>query len=120
MWAIEALGRGADRGRYQLRYAGRASSALIIGEPFLAAELVFIALVGEVLEALTFARTQKEIHRLLEHAPKMARVRRDGEEIEIPAGQVAVGDVVIVAEGEKIPVDGPVVEGRVFGRSVGR
>ena len=108
--AIEALvaGRiGAD-----IALAQACIAALIIGEPFVAAEVVFIALVGEVLEAVTFARTQKEIHRLLEHAPKMARVRRDGEEIEIPAGQVAVGDVVIVAEGEKIPVDGPVVEGR--------
>ena len=108
--AIEALvaGRiGAD-----IALAQACIAALIIGEPFVAAEVVFIALVGEVLEAVTFARTQKEIHRLLEHAPKLARVRRDGEEVEIPAGQVIVGDVVIVAEGEKIPVDGPVVEGR--------
>ncbi len=108
--AIEALAAG--RIGADIALAQACLAALIIGEPFVAAEVVFIALVGEVLEALTFARTQKEIHRLLEHAPKLARVRRDGEEIKIPAGQVVVGDLVIVAEGEQIPVDGPVVVGR--------
>ncbi len=108
--AIEALAHG--RIGADIALAQACLAALVIGEPFVAAEVVFIALVGEVLEAVTFARTQKEIHRLLEHAPKLARVRRDGEEIEIPAGQVVVGDLVIVAEGEKIPVDGPVVVGR--------
>jgi Cu+-exporting ATPase len=108
--ALEALfaGRiGAD-----IALAQACIAALIIGEPFVAAEVVFIALVGEVLEAVTFARTQREIHRLLEQAPKTARVRRDGSEIEIPASQVMVGDVVIVAEGERIPVDGSVITGR--------
>ncbi|HEY2157986.1 MAG TPA: cation-translocating P-type ATPase family protein, partial [Isosphaeraceae bacterium] len=108
--AIEAMAAG--RIGADIALAQACLAALIIGEPFVAAEVVFIALVGEVLEAVTFARTQKEIHRLLEHAPKLARVRRDGEEVEIPAGQVVVGDLVIVAEGEKIPVDGPVVVGR--------
>src|ERR1700760_1906430 len=108
--AIEALvaGRiGAD-----IALAQACIAALIIGEPFVAAEVVFIALVGEVLEAVTFARTQREIHRLLEHAPKRARVRRDGRAVGVPAGRVVVGDAVIVAEGEQIPVDGPVVVGR--------
>jgi Cu+-exporting ATPase len=108
--ALEALfaGRiGAD-----IALAQACIGALIIGEPFVAAEVVFIALVGEVLEAITFARTQKEIHRLLEQAPKTARVRRDGVEIEIPAAHVLVGDIVIVSEGERIPVDGKVIEGR--------
>lgn len=108
--ALEALfaGRiGAD-----IALAQACIAALIIGEPFVAAEVVFIALVGEVLEAFTFARTQREIHRLLEQAPKTARVRRDGGEVEIPASRVVVGDVVIVAEGERIPVDGPVLVGR--------
>jgi Cu+-exporting ATPase len=79
--ALEALfaGRiGAD-----IALAQACIAALIIGEPFVAAEVVFIALVGEVLEAVTFARTQREIHRLLEQAPKTARVRRDGVEIVV-------------------------------------
>ena len=53
-------------------------AALVIGQPFVAAEVVFIALVGEVLEAVTFDRTQRAIHRLLDQTPRTARVRRDG------------------------------------------
>ena len=108
--AIEALvaGRiGAD-----IALAQACIAAIVIGEPFVAAEVVFIALVGEVLEAITFARTQKEVRRLIEQAPRTARVRRDGAEIEIPAAQVVVGDLVIVAEGERIAVDGAVASGR--------
>ena len=87
-------------------------AALVIGQPFVAAEVVFIALVGEVLEAITFERTQRAIHRLLDQTPRTARVRRDGVESEIPASQVVVGDLVIIAAGERVPVDGPVVAGR--------
>ena len=108
--ALEALagGRiGAD-----IALAQACLAAIVIGEPFVAAEVVFIALVGEVLEALTFARTQKAIGRLLDQAPRTARVRRDGGERMIPAHQVEVGDLVLVAAGERVPVDGPVVAGR--------
>ena len=75
----------------------------MIGQPFVAAEVVFIALVGEVLEAVTFARTQRAIHRLLEQRAELARVRRDGVECEIPAAQVVVGDLVIVRPGRRSP-----------------
>jgi P-type Cu+ transporter len=108
--ALEALvhGRiGAD-----IALAQACLAALVIGQPFVAAEVVFIALVGEVLEAITFERTQRAIHRLLDQTPRTARVRRDGVEREIPAGQVVVGDLVIVRVGERVPVDGPVVAGR--------
>ena len=108
--AIEALIQGSIGADVALAQACLA--ALIIGEPFVAAEVVFIALVGEVLEAITFDRTQKAIHRLLDSTPRTARVRRDGRELEIPAGEVAVGDLVIVRPGEKIPVDGSVILGR--------
>ncbi len=108
--AIEALIQGSVGADVALAQACLA--ALIIGEPFVAAEVVFIALVGEVLEAITFDRTQKAIHRLLDSTPRTARVRRDGRELEIPAGEVAVGDLVIVRPGEKIPVDGSVILGR--------
>ena len=108
--ALEALfqGRiGAD-----IALAQACLAALIIGQPFVAAEVVFIALVGEVLEAVTFDRTQRALHRLLDQAPRTARVRRDDEEMEVPASQVVAGDLVIVRPGEKIPVDGPVIAGR--------
>jgi len=87
-------------------------AALVLGQPFVAAEVVFIALVGEVLEAVTFARTRKALGRLVEQTPRTARIRRDGEEIEVPARDVVIGDLVIVGPGERIPVDGPIVAGR--------
>jgi len=108
--ALEALAQkriGAD-----IALAQACIAALVIGQPFVAAEVVFIALVGEVLEAITFDRTQRAIHRLLDQTPRTARVRRDGVETEIPAHQVVVGDLVIVRPGERVPVDGPVVVGR--------
>jgi len=108
--ALEALAHkriGAD-----FALAQACLAAIVIGQPFVAAEVVFIALVGEVLEAVTFARTQREIGRLLDQTPRTARVRRDGVEREIPVAEVVVGDLVLVREGERVPVDGPVVLGR--------
>jgi P-type Cu+ transporter len=87
-------------------------AAGLMGEYFVAAEVVFIALVGECLEAFTFERAQRSIQKLLEYRPSTARVVCDGEEIEIPADAVRVGDVLIVRPGEKIAADGVVVAGR--------
>ena len=108
--AVEALSEG--RIGADIALAQACVAAIIIGQPFVAAEVVFIALVGEVLEAVTFARTQREIHRLLDQTPRTARVRRDGMEAEIPVAQVVPGDVVLVRAGERVPVDGPVLAGR--------
>jgi Cu+-exporting ATPase len=108
--AVEALVQG--RVGADIALAQACLAAIIIGQPFVAAEVVLIALVGEVLEAVTFSRTQKEIHRLLDQTPRSARVRRDGSEREIPVTQVVVGDLVIVGAGERVPVDGPVLAGR--------
>ena len=92
---------GAD-----LALAQASLAALILGQPFVAAEVVFIALLGEVLEAWTFSRARRAMGRLVEQTPRTARVRRDGQEVEIPAHQVVVGDRVIVRPGERVPVDG--------------
>ena len=108
--AVEALAQG--RIGADIALAQACLAAIIIGQPFVAAEVVFIALVGEVLEAVTFSRTQKEIHRLLDQTPRLARVRRDGGEVEVPVAQVVPGDVVLVRAGERVPVDGPVLVGR--------
>src|SRR3954469_18358406 len=71
-------------------------AAAILGEYFVAAEVVFIALVGECLEAFTFDRAQRAIQKLLEYRPRTARVIRDGREIEVAADALAVGDVIAV------------------------
>jgi Cu+-exporting ATPase len=108
--ALQSLLRG--RVGADLALAQACLAALILGQPFVAAEVVFIALVGEVLEAWTFARTRRALGGLVERAPRTARVRRDGHEVEIAADHVAVGDHVVVLPGERIPVDGTVLAGR--------
>lgn len=87
-------------------------AALVLGEYWVGAEVVLIALVGESLEALTFARTHREIHRILELRPRRVRVRRGEQIVEIAVGQVAAGDVVVLRPGDRVPVDGTVLTGR--------
>ncbi|MDR7484096.1 MAG: heavy metal translocating P-type ATPase [Armatimonadota bacterium] len=72
--------------------------------------IVFI-LLGRYLEALAKGRTSDAIRRLMGLQAKTARVIRDGAEVDIPVEDVAPGDVVLVRPGEKIPVDGVVLEG---------
>jgi Cu+-exporting ATPase len=106
--------RGLVHGRVgaDLALAQAALAALVLRQPFVAAEVVFIALLGEVLEAWTFARTRRALGKLVDQTPRLARVRRDGQEIEVPANEVRVGDRVIIRPGERVPVDGTVVAGR--------
>ncbi|WP_169975061.1 cation-translocating P-type ATPase family protein [Tautonia rosea] len=108
--ALEALVKGRVGADVALAVA--ALAALALREPFVAAEVVFIAMVGEVLEAITANRAMKSIRRLFDQAPRVARVRRDGQVVEIPPHEVKAGEVVVVAAGERIPVDGEIVSGR--------
>ncbi len=73
--------------------------------------IITFILLGRYLEARTRGRASQAIRRLFALAPPTARVRREDREMEIPLEQVAVGDLVAVRPGEKIPVDGVVVEG---------
>jgi Cu+-exporting ATPase len=66
---------------------------------------------GKLLEALAKGKTSEAIKTLMGLQPKTATVIRDGKEKEIPIDEVAVGDIVLVKPGQKIPVDGTVVEG---------
>ena len=67
--------------------------------------------VGKYLEAKAKGRTSEAISRLVDLAPRKANVIRDGVEVEIDASQLAVGDVVIVREGQTVPTDGVILEG---------
>ena len=87
-------------------------AAILIGEPLVAAEVVFIGLVGECLEALTFDRTQRALSQLAELFPKRCWVLRDGQELRVLTADLALGDHVLVKPGGKIPVDGDVINGR--------
>ncbi len=76
-----------------------------------AAVIVTLIVLGRFLEARAKARTGESLRALLNLKPKTARIERDGQEHEIPADEVAVGDIVVVRPGERIPVDGSVVDG---------
>lgn len=75
------------------------------------AVIITLILLGKLFEARAKGRTSQAIQKLLGLQPKTARVYRDGAEVEIPIEQVLVGDLVLVKPGEKIPVDGEIVEG---------
>lgn len=85
--------------------------AIFIGEYWEAAAVSFLFMLGEWLEARTIEKTRSSIKSLLDLAPVTARVKRNGAELEIPAEEVVIGDVIIIKPGEKIPADGKVIEG---------
>jgi Cu+-exporting ATPase len=77
-----------------------------------AAAITVLVLLGQVLELRARSRTGAAIRALLDLAPRTARVVRDGKEIDVPLDQVKRGDQLRVRPGEKIPVDGKVIDGR--------
>ena len=76
-----------------------------------AAAITTLVLLGQVLELRARSRTGAAIRALLDLTPKMARILRDGREEDIPLEQVMAGDRLRVRPGEKVPVDGIVLEG---------
>lgn len=73
--------------------------------------IITLILLGKALEAVSKGRTSEAIKKLMGLAPKTAVVVHDNREIEIPIDEVEVGDIIVVKPGEKIPVDGEVIEG---------
>jgi len=76
-----------------------------------AAILITFVILGRYLEAVAKGKTSEAIKKLMNLSPKIATVIRNGQEMKIPVDQVIVGDIVIVKPGEKIPVDGSIIEG---------
>jgi Cu+-exporting ATPase len=73
--------------------------------------IITLILLGKYLEARAKGRTSEAIKKLMGLQAKTARVIRDGEEIDIPVDEVVPGDIVSVRPGEKVPVDGEIIEG---------
>jgi len=86
-------------------------ATMAIGEFRPAAIIVFIMAAAGALESYTLDKTRKSIRDLLDFAPRMATVRRKGEEAVVPVAELQVGDVVVVKPGARIPVDGVVTAG---------
>ncbi|MWG35368.1 heavy metal translocating P-type ATPase [Halomarina oriensis] len=78
---------------------------------FEAATLAFLFSVAELLERYSMDKTRNSLRELMDLSPDEATVRRDGEELTVPVDDVRVGEVVLVRPGEKIPMDGEVVNG---------
>jgi Cu+-exporting ATPase len=76
--------------------------------------IVTLILLGRSLEARAKGRTSQAIKRLIGLQARTARVQRNGETVEMALDEVTTGDVVLVRPGEKIPVDGEVVEGASY------
>ena len=109
--SLESLFEGRIGADLALAIASLA--AILIDEPLVAAEVVFIGLAGECLEAFTFARTQNALGKLAELFPRRCWVLRDGAGgPRLHRRTCIVGDKVVVKPGGRIPVDGVVIDGR--------
>ena len=74
--------------------------------------ILTLIIVGRLLEARAKAGTGEAIRRLLGLQPRTARVLRGGVEVGVPVDEVVLGDVVLIRPGEKVPVDGEILDGR--------
>ena len=73
--------------------------------------LITFVIFGRYLEAIAKGKTSEAIKKLMELSPKIATVIRSKKEMQIPVDQVLLNDIVLVKPGEKVPVDGTVIEG---------
>ena len=76
-----------------------------------AVTILTLITLGKYLEAISKGKTSEAIKKLMGLAPKTATIIREGNEIVIPIDEVVVGDIILVKPGEKLPVDGEVIEG---------
>ena len=76
-----------------------------------AAVILTLITLGKYLEAVSKGKTSQAIKALMGLAPKTAMIERNGVELEVPIEEVEVGDIILVRPGEKLPVDGEVIEG---------
>ncbi|EMA22042.1 heavy metal translocating P-type ATPase [Haloarcula marismortui] len=92
---------------------GALTASLAFGEAlyFEAATLAFLFSIAELLERYSMDRARNSLAELMDLSPDEATVKRDGAEEVLPVDDVQVGDVVVIRPGEKIPMDGEVIDG---------
>ncbi|MDA3802451.1 MAG: heavy metal translocating P-type ATPase [Patescibacteria group bacterium] len=76
--------------------------------------LITLVVLGKLLEAIAKGKTGDAIRSLMDLSPKIATIRKNGQEIKVSVDEVQLGDMVIVKPGESIPVDGEIVEGHSY------
>lgn len=113
MDSLVAIGTGAA-----IMYSIYSTYMIMMGEHYVhglyyesAGIIIALVMLGKYLETKSRGRTSEAIKKLMGLQPKTALVAADGDEIEIPIEEVEPGDILIVKPGERIPVDGDVVEG---------
>ena len=75
------------------------------------AVIITLILLGKTFEAVAKGKTSEAIKKLMGLQPKTARVVRDGQEMDIAIEKLEIGDIIVVRPGERVPVDGVIVEG---------
>ncbi|PIR21582.1 MAG: cadmium-translocating P-type ATPase [Deltaproteobacteria bacterium CG11_big_fil_rev_8_21_14_0_20_47_16] len=89
-----------------------ATAVAVVGGEYLAASVILVLiLIAELVEEISSERARRSIRALIGSVPKIAWVRRDGGEVQVPVESLKAGDIVLVRNGEQIPVDGQVVKG---------
>ncbi len=86
-------------------------AAIAIGDLFAAGEVAFIMALGEILEDMTTNRAKRGLKNLISLCPDMGRIIKDGKETLVNAKLIKKGDILRILPGEKIPVDGTVING---------
>ena len=89
-----------------------AIGALALGRVGEAAALAFLFSVAEALEERAMHRAQQGLRALLALIPNATRVRRDGHELQVSTAELRVGDVLLLATGDRVPTDGTILAGR--------
>jgi Cd2+/Zn2+-exporting ATPase len=85
--------------------------AVLIGEWIEAASVVFLFSLANLLESFTISKARKAIESLMELSPRVAVVKRNGNEVKVPVEDVEIDELVLVKPGERIPVDGRIKTG---------
>jgi Cd2+/Zn2+-exporting ATPase len=85
--------------------------AAVIGEWLEAGVVIFLFSIAQLLETYSLERARKAIEKLMDLSPNMARVRRGEDEVEISPDEIDPGEVLLIRPGERIPLDGEVVDG---------
>jgi heavy metal translocating P-type ATPase len=111
---VVATVRGLLRGRFAADVVAAMAivGAAVLGEYFAGTIIVLMQAGGEALEGYAMRRASQSLEALLERAPRIARRRRQGVIEDVPAGQVAIGDELVLRPGDMVPVDCTVSEGR--------
>ncbi len=85
--------------------------ALVLGETSEAVGVMLFYQVGELFQSVAVGKSRRSIAQLMDIRPDTANVERDGQILEVDPDEVAVGEIIVIRPGEKVPLDGVVIEG---------